>query len=38
MPGAGHNIRGDRATRDRYLDVLTDFLTHQPATTLEHQR
>ena len=38
MPGAGHNIRGDRATRDRYLDALTDFLTHQPATTLEHQR
>jgi pimeloyl-ACP methyl ester carboxylesterase len=37
MPGAGHNIRGDRATRDRYLDVLTDFLAHQPATTLEHQ-
>ena len=37
MPGAGHNIRGDRATRDRYLDTLTDFLTHQPATTLEHQ-
>ena len=37
MPGAGHNIRGDRATRDRYLDVLTDFLTHQPATTLERQ-
>jgi pimeloyl-ACP methyl ester carboxylesterase len=42
MPGAGHNIRGDRASRDRYLDVLTDFLTdfrtRQPATTLEHQR
>jgi pimeloyl-ACP methyl ester carboxylesterase len=38
MPGAGHNIRGDRATRDGYLDVLTDFLTHQPATNLEHQR
>jgi pimeloyl-ACP methyl ester carboxylesterase len=37
MPGAGHNIRGDRATRDRYLDTLTHFLTHQPATTLEHQ-
>ena len=37
MPGAGHNIRGDRATRDRYLDALTDFLTHQPATTLEHR-
>jgi pimeloyl-ACP methyl ester carboxylesterase len=37
MPGAGHNIRGDRATRDRYLDVLTDFLTHQPATTMEPQ-
>ena len=41
MPGAGHNIRGDRATRDRYLDVLTDFLTDfltdQPVTTLEHQ-
>ena len=37
MPGSGHNIRGDRASRDRYLDVLTDFLTNQPATTLEHQ-
>ena len=37
MPGAGHNIRGDRASRDRYLDVLTHFLAHQPATTLEHQ-
>jgi pimeloyl-ACP methyl ester carboxylesterase len=37
MPGAGHNIRGDRATRNRYLDVLTDFLTHQPATTMEPQ-
>jgi pimeloyl-ACP methyl ester carboxylesterase len=38
MPGAGHNIRGDRATRDSYLVALTDFLTHQPATTLEYQR
>ena len=37
MPGAGHNIRGDRATRDRYLDVLTDFLTHQPDPTMELQ-
>jgi pimeloyl-ACP methyl ester carboxylesterase len=37
MPGAGHNIRGDRATRDRYLDVLADFL-NQSATTLEFQR
>jgi pimeloyl-ACP methyl ester carboxylesterase len=37
MPGAGHNIRGDRATRDRYLDALSDFLTGQPAITLEHQ-
>jgi pimeloyl-ACP methyl ester carboxylesterase len=37
MPGAGHNIRGDRASRDRYLDTLAYFLTHQPATTLEHQ-
>ena len=37
MPGAGHNIRGDRATRDQYLDVLTDFLTHQTATTKELQ-
>jgi pimeloyl-ACP methyl ester carboxylesterase len=37
MAGAGHNIRGDRATRDRYLDVLTDFLTHEPSTTLELQ-
>lgn len=35
MPGAGHNIRGDRATRDRYLDVLADFLSNQPSTTLE---
>jgi pimeloyl-ACP methyl ester carboxylesterase len=34
MPGAGHNIRGDRAARDRYLDALADFLTRQPATTL----
>jgi pimeloyl-ACP methyl ester carboxylesterase len=32
MPGAGHNIRGDRASRDRYLDLLTDFLTHHTAT------
>ena len=37
MPGSGHNIRGDRATRDRYLDTLTGFLTHEPATTLEYQ-
>jgi pimeloyl-ACP methyl ester carboxylesterase len=37
MPGAGHNIRGDRATRDQYLDVLTDFLTHQTAPTKELQ-
>ena len=37
MPGAGHNIRGDRATRDHYLDILTDFLSHQPSTTLELQ-
>ena len=37
MPGAGHNIRGDRAARDSYLGVLADFLTHQPATTLELQ-
>jgi pimeloyl-ACP methyl ester carboxylesterase len=35
MPGAGHNIRGDRATRDRYLDILADFLSNQPSTTLE---
>lgn len=37
MPGAGHNIRGDRATRDSYLDVLADFLTHQPITSMELQ-
>lgn len=37
MPGAGHNIRGDRATRDRYLDVLADFLAHQPNTPMEVQ-
>ena len=38
MPGAGTTSAAIRATRDRYLDALTDFLTHQPATTLEHQR
>jgi hypothetical protein len=38
MPGAGHNIRGDRATRASYLDVLADFLNHQPTATLEFQR
>lgn len=27
MPGSGHNIRGDRAARTRYLDVLDDFLS-----------
>jgi pimeloyl-ACP methyl ester carboxylesterase len=37
MPGAGHNIRGDRATRDRYLDLITDFLTHHTATERELQ-
>jgi pimeloyl-ACP methyl ester carboxylesterase len=37
MPGAGHNIRGDRATRARYLDVLADFLAHAPIPTMEHQ-
>jgi pimeloyl-ACP methyl ester carboxylesterase len=37
MPGAGHNIRGDRASRDHYLDALSAFLTHQPANALEHQ-
>ena len=35
MAGAGHNIRGDRATRDQYLDVLTDFLTRLITTTKE---
>jgi pimeloyl-ACP methyl ester carboxylesterase len=35
MPGAGHNIRGDRATRHHYLDVLCEFLTQQPVTGLE---
>ena len=34
MPGAGHNIRGDRATRDRYLDVLARFLDRRPVTTM----
>ncbi len=37
MPGAAHNIRGDRATRDRYLDVLTDFLTQQATHAMELQ-
>jgi pimeloyl-ACP methyl ester carboxylesterase len=37
MPGAGHNIRGDRAARARYLDVLADFLAHTPVPTMEHQ-
>lgn len=37
MPGAGHNIRGDRATRDRYLDVLADFLAHHPAGVAAHR-
>lgn len=37
MPGAGHNIRGDRATRHRYLYVLTDFLSNQPSTTMQLQ-
>lgn len=35
MPGAGHNIRGDRASRHHYLDVLHDFLAQQPVTTME---
>jgi pimeloyl-ACP methyl ester carboxylesterase len=35
MPGAGHNIRGDRASRHNYLNVLSDFLTKQPVTTME---
>jgi hypothetical protein len=26
IPGAGHNIRGDRAGRARYLELLTGFL------------
>ncbi|HUP74670.1 MAG TPA: alpha/beta hydrolase [Acidimicrobiales bacterium] len=26
MPGSGHNIRGDMATRTRYVDVLAEFL------------
>jgi pimeloyl-ACP methyl ester carboxylesterase len=26
MPGAGHNIRGDRATRGLYLEALGEFL------------
>jgi hypothetical protein len=26
IPGAGHNIRGDRASRAAYLDVLGGFL------------
>ena len=29
MPGAGHNIRGDRATRELYLDALEAFLRKQ---------
>ena len=29
MPGAGHNIRGDRSARVRYLDVLGTFLARQ---------
>ena len=37
MSGAGHNIRGDRATRNQYLDVLANFLTHQTAPTKELQ-
>jgi pimeloyl-ACP methyl ester carboxylesterase len=35
MPGAGHNIRGDRATRHDYLDVLCEFLARQPVTKIE---
>ena len=35
IPGAAHNIRGDRAGRDRYLEVLGDFLSHQHDTTME---
>jgi pimeloyl-ACP methyl ester carboxylesterase len=27
MPGAGHNVRGDRASRRYYLDVLEGFLS-----------
>jgi pimeloyl-ACP methyl ester carboxylesterase len=30
MPGAGHNVRGDRATRRRYLDALGGFLADRP--------
>jgi pimeloyl-ACP methyl ester carboxylesterase len=29
MPGAAHNIRGDRATRELYLDALEAFLRKQ---------
>lgn len=29
MPGAAHNIRGDRATRELYLDTLEAFLRKQ---------
>ena len=35
MPGAGHNIRGDRAARHHYLNALSDFLTRQAPTTME---
>jgi pimeloyl-ACP methyl ester carboxylesterase len=34
MPGAGHNVRGDRASRTRYLDALTEFLDHQLDTAV----
>jgi hypothetical protein len=26
MPGGAHNVRGDRATRELYLDALGSFL------------
>jgi pimeloyl-ACP methyl ester carboxylesterase len=37
MPGAGHNIRGDRASRAHYLDVLTDFLARHTLTIMEQR-
>jgi pimeloyl-ACP methyl ester carboxylesterase len=38
VTGAGHNIRGGRATRDRFLDVVGVFLARQPPVLTTSSR